>query len=259
MRKATTHRLCRYWPALLLALAGLTGCVSQKTGSEVDRDAALETYYQLAIGYLENGNRDSARHHITQAFELDKNSPHAYAARALLLQSEGEEERAEQNFKRALRYDPEFSQARNNYGAFLFQQERYEEAYRQFAKAAEDLDYGGRPRALLNKGRAALKLGRKDKAQAALEHAHNLDNELAPVMLELAHLYFEKEDYADAKRYLDRYAEYRRHNARSLLLGIKIERLFDNKDQEASYALSLKNRFPYSDEYLEYKREIKSN
>ncbi|HEY7884529.1 MAG TPA: type IV pilus biogenesis/stability protein PilW, partial [Cellvibrionaceae bacterium] len=37
-----------------------------------------------------------------------------------------------------------------------------------------------------------------------------------------------------------------------LLLGIKIERIFGNNDKEASYALMLKNLYPYSPENLEY-------
>lgn len=254
MTIAIIRRFCGKALGLAGMLALLSGCMSQPSKEDVNREAALETYYKLAIGYLENGNRESARHHIQQAFELDSRSSRAYAAQGLLLQSEGEPERAEENFRKALRYDDDFTQARNNYGAFLFQQERYEEAYEQFVRASEDLDYDNRARALLNLGRTALELDRPEKARAALEQAINLNEELAPALLELAQMEFEDEAYADAKRYLDRYAEVRRHSARSLLLGIKIERIFDNKDKEASYALALKNRFPYSDEYLEYKQ-----
>ncbi|HEY0894045.1 MAG TPA: type IV pilus biogenesis/stability protein PilW, partial [Cellvibrio sp.] len=42
----------------------------------------------------------------------------------------------------------------------------------------------------------------------------------------------------------------------ALLLGIRLERVFGNKDKEASYLLVLKNRFPYSKEYLEYKQTM---
>jgi type IV pilus assembly protein PilF len=39
------------------------------------------------------------------------------------------------------------------------------------------------------------------------------------------------------------------------MLGIQLEKVFGNKDKEASLALILKNNFPYSKEYLEYKQK----
>lgn len=241
---------------IVALMFGLMGCVTQTSGPEVDREAALNTHYQLAMAYIDNRNRDSARHHIRKAFELESGSAKAYGAQAMLFQLEGEMERAEDSFKSALRRDRNFAQARNNYGAFLYQQERYEEAYEQFEIVSDNLDYDNRARALLSLGRAALKLGREERARSAFEHAYTLDRSQAAVLLELADISFKDREYSEAKQYLDQYGQRARQSARSLLLGIKIERIFGNKDNEASYALALKNRFPYSDEYLEYKREM---
>lgn len=236
----------------------LVGCVSQRSGGaqEVDLDKALEAYVKLAIGYIENRNRESARHHLRKAFELDKNSAQATAAQALLYQIEGETELAEENFKRALRLDPDLSQARNNYASFLYAHERYQEAFEEFTRVSRNLDYNNRDLALLNLGRTALKMGNKERAKAAFEHAYNLNPRIPSLLLELAQISFEEEDYALAKRYLDRYGDLARQSAQSLLLNIKIERIFGNKDKESSHAMALKNRFPYSKEYLEYKREM---
>lgn len=243
------------WLLAVCLLFGLGGCVTQ-TGQDVNREKALNTYVKLAMAYIESGNRESARHHLRKAFELDKNSPGALGAQAMLYQLEGENERAESSFKQSLRRDPGFTQARNNYAAFLYSQERYEEAYEQFEIVSRDLDYDNRGRALLNLGRSALKLGRTERARAAFEHAYTLNRRMAAVLIELAEIKFNDQEYAEAKSYLDQYSDLANHSSRSLLLGIKIERIFDNKDKEASYALALKNRFPYSDEYLEYKREM---
>jgi len=241
--------------ALLLVL-GLSGCVTKTQGPEVDREQALDTHIQLVLAYVENRNRDSARHHLRRAQDLDSRSARVMAAEAMLFQLEGEYDRAEQSFQRALRRDRSLTSARNNYAAFLYDRGRYEEAFEQFETVSQDLDYNNRPRALMNLGRSALKLGNEARALSAFEQAHRLDPELSGVLIELAELYYNNERYSDAKRYLDRYAEVTRHTARSLLLGIRIERLFGNKDQESSYVLSLRNRFPYSDEYLEYQREL---
>ncbi len=122
--------------------------------------------------------------------------------------------------------------------------------------AGEDLAYADRAEVLVNVGRTATKLGNTARAESAFAHANLLNAKLTAPYIELAELNFQKKDYAESKRFLDQYASLRNHTARSLLLGIRIERIFGNKDKEASYALLLKNRYPYSKEYLEYKQTM---
>jgi len=237
----------------------LGGCVTEVTGAgarPVDKAKALELHIKLAQGYIDKRNRESARHHLRKAFEIDKNSTEATAVQALLYQLEGEPKLAEASFKKALKAKKNFTSAHNNYGVLLFQERRYEEALAQFELAAADLDYDGRADALVNVGRVSLQLGHNDRAKSAFEHASILDRKSPEAFIELADMSFQKQDYADAKKYLDRHMSLGQPSARSLLLGIRLERVFGNKDKEASYALALKNRFPYSKEYLEYKQTL---
>ena len=70
-------------------------------------------------------------------------------------------------------------------------------------------------------------------------------------------MYFNEKNYAQSKRYLDQYSRLAPQNSpRSLWLGIRIERIFGNKDKEASYALALRNLYPYSNEYLKYQATL---
>lgn len=241
-----------------LTLNTLSACVTTIESSQIkaDPDKALENHIQLALGYLQNDNRDLARFHLNKALEYDKNSPGANNGMAVLYQLEGEKQLAEKYFKTALRADRKFSQARFNYGNFLYQQKRYDEAYEQFEMAAEDLNYERRDLALYSVGRAALQLDNVERAEAALQHSLKLNPKLNLAMVELAEISFNKEDYVSAKKYIDQYATISRHSPRTLWLGIRIERIFGNKDKEASYALQLKNLHPYSKEYLEYKESL---
>jgi type IV pilus assembly protein PilF len=246
----------------VVAVVCLAGCVSDsksKTGKaihQVDKVKALELHIQLANGYIDKGNRESARHHLRKASEINKNSAEAIEAMARLYQLEGEPDLAEESFKKALKRKKDFTLANNNYGVFLFGVKRYEEALAQFELAASDLDYDGRASALVNVGRTALSLGKNERAKAAFEHASILDKGIAEPHIELAAMSFQNQEYADAKKYLDRYQALGQQSARALLLGIRLERVFGNKDKEASYLLVLKNRFPYSKEYLEYKQTM---
>lgn len=238
----------------------LMGCVSQQvSGKEKkgpDKNRSLELHVQMALGYVDKGNRESARHHLTKAFEIDKSSAQATNAMAMLYQLEGEQTLAEEQFKLALKRDKNLTVAHNNYGIFLYNQKRYPEAFAQFELAAADLAYANRSQALTNVGRAALKLGNEPRAKAAFEHACILDRKNADAFIELADINFQQQEYADAKRNLDVYTAIGDHSARSLMLGIRLERVFGNKDKEASLALMLKSKFPYSKEFLDYKQKL---
>ena len=72
-------------------------------------------------------------------------------------------------------------------------------------------------------------------------------------------LYFDAKNYATSKAYLDRYIAMVDRTSRSLWLSIRIERIFGNKDKEASDILALKNLHPYSQEYLAYKKQLQSD
>lgn len=241
----------------LILSAWLSGCVT--TGlpqrQEIDIDKAVQTHVQLGLRYLQSGdNRDAARHHFNKALELGKKNPLAHHGLAMLYQADGEMAVAESHFKKALRYGDNFSMARTNYGAFLYQQERYREALEQFEKAASDLTYNRRSYALTNYGRTAARLDMVEEAEKAYTRALALDDDLPQALLELAELKFDAGAYAQAKHYLDRYSAKNRQIPQSLWLGIRIEKIFGNRDKERSYALALKNLYPYSAETLKYKQ-----
>jgi|SRR5690606_16435964 len=238
----------------LLAAGCMTRTTTGGTKPKIDKAKALEERIQLAENYIRSGNREAARHHLRRAFELDRNSVEATAAMARLYEMEGEAVLAEEYYRRALRRDKNMTTTRNDYGSFLFKAMRYEEALEQFELAAKDLDYDRRAEILVNVGRTATKLGNTERAESAYKHANTLNRKLPDALIELADLSFQKRDYAAAKAYLDRYAALSAPTPRSLLLGIRIERLLGTKDKEASHVLALRNLFPYSREYLEYKQ-----
>lgn len=223
-----------------------------------DRKSAVEDYVQMGMRYLNNGSRDPAIGAFTKAIELDDKSAEAHQGLAMVHQLNGENDLAEKSFKKALKGRADFSMSgvKNSYGRFLFENGRIAEAMEYFEEAAGDLQYRGRAISMLMVGRCANILGDKARAKGAFEYALNLNSNLAAASLELADMHFQEREYAEAKANLDQFAANARHTPRSLWLGIRIERIFGNKDKEASYVLSLKNLHPYSQEYLDYKKYI---
>lgn len=249
------------WIFIVFVVLFSLGCVTTTDAPKkkpIDKRSAVEDYVQMGMRYLNNGSRDSAVGAFAKALEIDHKSAEAHQGVAMVHQLNGENELAEKSFKKALKGRADFSMSgvKNSYGRFLFENGRTEEAMEYFEEAGRDLQYRGRANAMLMVGRCAIILGHNVRAKGAFEYAINLNPKLAAARLELADMFFQERDYAEAKKYLDQFATGSRHNPRSLWLGIRIERIFENKDKEASYAMSLKNLHPYSKEYLEYKKYI---
>lgn len=238
----------------------MTACIT--TGdtreSRIDKDKAYDAHVELGLTYLKRDNRESARRHLEKAVNLKPEAAPAHNGLGLLYQLTGETVLAEQSFTKALKEQPNYSQGRISYGRFLYSLARYQDAYVQFELASKDLSFSGRALALTYLGQSALQLNNKPKAKSSFKHAANIDNKLALVKIELGDMYFDEQNYAEAKRYLDEFVALTGRTSRSLWLGIRIEQVFGNKDKEASYALALRNLYPYSKEYLQYKKALES-
>ncbi|WP_245929370.1 type IV pilus biogenesis/stability protein PilW [Agarilytica rhodophyticola] len=250
--------------ATTIIFLSLTACVthSGSTGpKKVDKAKALESNIRLGMAYLQQEQRDNALRAFSKALEIDKRSAEAHQGMALIHNLNGEYDLAEKSFLKALKARSDFSRSdiQYTYARFLIDRKRYSEALPLLESATKDLSFRRRPNALFSLAQCAEKMGDRSRALAAYKHALNLNPQFAPAALEIAHKSFASGDYANAKKHLDIYSKNSRQSARSLWLGIRIERVFGNTDKEASYALALKNLHPYSREYLKYKKLIESN
>jgi len=106
-------------------------------------------------------------------------------------------------------------------------------------------------------GQCSIQLERWDVAENALKRALALERTLALAHQELSWVYFHKKQYAKASESLETYRRLvKQSSARALLLGIWVSREFDDKNAEASYAMALRNLYPRSKEYLDYKQSM---
>ncbi|WP_227663365.1 type IV pilus biogenesis/stability protein PilW [Marinobacter halophilus] len=251
-----------YTVALLLFGLMLSGCVTttdSRFSREADRDKAVSNYVQLATAYIGQGNLDRARHHLERALEISPDSAEAQAAMGLVYNAEGDPGLAEQSFKRAISEDDRYTRARVYYGAFLYSNSRYSEARDQFSVASRDTGYRERGAVFYNLGMTEERLGDREAAEAAYRRAVELTRGEARTLLSLSRVLVEMEDYPAASRYYSRLQTMIQRNTRlthspeSLFTGIRIARHYKDRDQEVSLALLLRNEYPDSAEYQQYK------
>ena len=248
----------RLAPLLFLAMV-LAGCVTTGKVNPMDtrqgREQARDAYIQLGLGYLQQGETERAKVPLKKALELDASSADANAALALVFQAEGESDLAEQAFHKALSARPGDSRILNNYGGFLYERKRYKDAYEKFQQAVQDPLYPERSRVFENLGMTALMLGRRDESRELLDKALRLNPQQPRALLEMAELSYESQQYVPARDYYERFSQLSEQNARSLLLGTRLAKLFDDKNRAASFGLQLKRLYPGTPEYQQYLSE----
>lgn len=202
----------------------------------------------LAIAYLKKGDYNGTLKNLEKAREADPAHPAIYNVFGLLYQKLGDTKKAEQHFKRALSLDSNDSSSLNNYGNFLCQQGRLEEAEITFLKAAENPLYQSPEIAITNAGLCLYSNQKKDEAKDYFQQALQINPQVPQALIKMCELALDDFNYLSARAYIQRYQQLSRHTARSLWLGIQIERELGDKDAVSSYALLLKNSFPDSDE-----------
>jgi len=243
----------------ILALLLLAGCVSggasDPLANRQGRAEAGRAYTQLGLGYLQQGLTEQAKAPLAKALALDTGDADAHTALALVFQAEGEPALAEAHFKKALASRPGDTRIRNNYGSFLYAQQRFAEAEQMFRLASADTLYPERSRVYENLGLTALKLDDRDQAHAYLTKALQLNRRQPRALLEMAELSYENRHYVPARDYYDRFSQLSGHNARSLLLGSRLARVFDEQGTLADVGQQLQRLYPGTPEYQQYLSE----
>lgn len=244
-------------PSLLLLIAALlTGCVT--TGdvnpmkTDKGRKEAVDAYVQLGIAYIQQGDTQRAKVPLKNALDLDSSNADAHAALALAFQVEMEPKLADEHYRKALSQRPNDARLLNNYGGFLYEQQRYKDAQAIYLKAAEDNLYPERSRVFENLGLTALQLGQREQAKEYFQRSLRLSSRQPRALLEMAQLSYEDRAYVPARSYYEAYSELAPQNARSLLLGARLAEVFDDRDRAASLGLQLKRLYPASQEYQQY-------
>ncbi|CAH0218908.1 MULTISPECIES: type IV pilus biogenesis/stability protein PilW [Pseudomonas] len=246
--------------ALLLLFTGLVaGCVSSGHDSPLrtdkGRDEARVAYVQLGLGYLRQGMSEQAKVPLKKALELDADDADANAALALVFQAQAEPELADRYFHKALASRPADPRLLNNYGSFLFEQQRYDLASRYFQQAAADTLYPQRSRVFENLGVTSMRLGQRDSARQQLEKALHLNSRQPRALLEMAELSYEDRHYVPARDYYERFSLLSGQNARSLLLGVRLATVHEEHDTAARFGQQLERLYPGTPEYQQYLSE----
>jgi type IV pilus assembly protein PilF len=208
-----------------------------------DRQAIAEANLNLGIAYIQQGQYQQALDKLNRARIAQPDYAPTYNTLGVLYQRLGENAEAEKYYQHAIKLNPMDSAALNNYGQFLCQSNRFDEAEKTFMESASNPLYPTPEIAITNAGTCALNNDRPDLAEGYFKQALDRNPRIAPALFQMAELSYNRGEYLPARGFLQRYLEDNKHTSRSLWLGIRIERELGNKNAVSSYALLLRNQF----------------
>ncbi|MGI4844428.1 MAG: type IV pilus biogenesis/stability protein PilW [Janthinobacterium lividum] len=252
--------------ALLFALAVLAGCASHGTGSgelktasdvtAAEKRAAIRL--QLAVGYYQNGQYETALDEVKQALAADPGNAEAHGLRALVYTAMGQLALADDNYQTALRLKPGNPDLSNNYGSFLCTSlNKPAQAMPYFDAALRNPVYQTPVSALVNAGLCSIRSKNFQAAERYLLEALRYNPDLQASNAGLARTYYERRDYPRAGFFINRLIETSKLDtlsADALWLALRVQRKLGDRTQEASLAAQLRRRFPGSPEYAAFER-----
>lgn len=256
-------KIVKLFKGLCIAViyVAMTGCVTEVSGNrnilntDKGRQEAVQAYIELALGYVREGQTEAAKQPLVEALKIDPNNADVNAMIAYVFQLEQNDKDADEYFKKALVIDPTNSRILNNYGVFLFSQNRLNESKKYFVKALDDPFYSERSMVFENIGLIDLQQKNFVEAEKNFRQALLLNRTRAVAILGLVQIYYQKKNYPVALNYYNSYVDMmvRGQSPQGLLLGIQLSNAMNDKASAAKYAMQLEQQYPSSFEYREYK------
>jgi type IV pilus assembly protein PilF len=243
--------------AVLLAATLVTACASsaERKEARVKKENMVATQLQLAATYLQRGQIEVAKENIDRALAIDPDHSQANNMMALVQWRLKDYDVAERHFRRALRADDKNAEAQNNFGAFLCERGQVEEAEDWFKLALANPQYSTPAAANENAGLCLMKKQALVKAESYFREALKIEPKRPASLYQMAIISYQSGRALAARGFMQRFFQLGSEDTPEvLLLAVKIERALKNKNEEASYALRLRARFPTSPEAQQLQR-----
>lgn len=235
----------------LIAVILLTACVGPQARDAANGESSLREsariHTELGAGYYAQNQIGIALEEFTDATKIDPSYASAYNGLGLVYSALGEEAKADANFNKSIQLEPGNPETRNNYGTFLCSRNKIDESMVQFAEAVKNPLYATPGVAYMNAGVCSLRKHDEKNAEVFLHKALQAQPLLHQAAYQLALLQFNHKEYKSARSTLTN-ALASNPAPETLWLGIRIERILGDKDAEASYALSLRQKYPNSEQ-----------
>jgi type IV pilus assembly protein PilF len=182
----TAGRLFRSFLALVAAAWLFSGCGAPNESKKKEADARTK----MGVTYLQQNNIPKAMTELMKASELDPSNAEVDMMLGLAYRARGDQKKAEEHLRNAIGKKDDYADAHNNLGIVLADRQAWDEAIREFEKAAGDVRYQTPEWAVYNAAEAYRHKGDASKAEEQYRKALRINERYAPAYTGLSSLLF---------------------------------------------------------------------
>ena len=238
---------CKSDPAIIKYPTPMSNLKSApRDSAREDKQSAAQTHTQLAVAYMGQNNLKDAETALRKALGFDDKYIPAHTMLAILDWRINRLQDADKEFRAAIALDPSNGDTNNNYGKFLCETGKQQDAMRYFKRALADPFYKTPAVANTNAGTCLLKSNDYTGAAGYLHKALEIDPNYSTALLAMADLDYQKGEAFKARGYLQQFEAAGAATPDSLLLGYRIATRLGDKESAANYSSRLQDQFPNS-------------
>jgi len=230
-------------------LVFISGCSSSgDTKDSPNYKKAAEINIQLGSRYLGQGKLQLAKAKLVKALQQDPDNALAHSTMALLMEKVGQFEEIDDYYNEAISLDPSNSDIKNNFGTYLCNRARYDEARVQFNKALNDPYYKTPIVAMINAGKCEIKSENYKTAEKLLRKALRINSQSVSALYFMGELGIKSQRYLMTRAYMQRYHSVAQPSAQSLWIQVQAEKALGDKQALKELFEKMNKNFPDSDE-----------
>jgi len=231
----------------------LGGCVTEQTSGRVQPkeqpEEAADLNVQLGVGYLRQGDLKAAQSKLEKAVELEPDNVTAHRALGLVYERLGDTAGAERHYRKAVSLAPDGPEALNSLAIFLCgKDETRTEALKTFNRAIavpQSKQYSNKAMLNTNAGVCAKPVDLA-LAENYLRTALAFDNTFSDALLQLADVAYQRQNYLQARAFLQRYSDVAAASPAVLWLSFEVETAMGDLEAADEAAQTLRREFPES-------------
>ena len=162
---------------------------NETTSKETTSEEDVSDKKALAVASLLRMNYSEAKEELDEAKKINGTDPEIYNIEGLLYFSLKQYDQAESSYRKAIELKPDYSEARNNLCGLYLTVDKFDAAVEQCSKAASNVFYRSREKALTNLGVAYFRKGDINKAEEYYKKSLEINPAFVYTHNELGKLY----------------------------------------------------------------------
>lgn len=224
------------------------GSTMPGSSAESDQRRRARIRVELAANYYQSGNYRVALDELQQAQAIDPGYATTFGVLGMIRADLGQQNLAEDAFRRGLQLAPDDADLNNSYGWFLCQTGHETDSIPYFERAVKDPLYRTPAKPLHNAGICLLRAGDEQGAERYLQRAFEVDPSSPVALYQLGELYLRRGDLERGRFYSQRLLTAWEPNAQTIWLALRVEHARGDVDAERGLSAQLRRLFPDSPE-----------